>query len=406
MGTVVSPPLTSDELAEIARAVGFELVGVAPVEPLGRGWYAPHAEQFARWLEAGHHGDMVWLADRAAERLVPSHLMPEVRSAAVFWLTHRTPEPPRPAAPAEQGAVGTSAERRARVAAYAWGRDYHNIVRKLLRKVLRRLILRDPDLRTYMSIDTGAVLERAFGERAGVGWIGKSGMLIHPRRGTFGSLAVMFLNRDLTTPPEAHPDRCGTCDACIVACPTGAITAPGVVDARRCISYWTIEHRGRIPPEMRPLIGDWLFGCDICQDVCPWNRDTPRADPERWRPVNAWPDPLAWLRLSPEALEASLEGSPLLRARAAGLRRNALIVLANLDRREALPEIERLASDDPDPVIRGTAVWAARRLGSPTAAARAEQDSDAEVRAEGSAPMPDCAVTARPHCHVSDLSGT
>ncbi len=380
-------PLTADTLGGIAREVGFELVGIAPVEPLGHGWYAPHAARFQAWLAAGHHADMAWLAERAAERLAPQHLMPTARSAAVFWVTHRTPDPPRPEGP------------HGRVAAYARGRDYHNIVRKMLRKVLRRLILSHPEVRTYMSIDTGAVLERAFGERAGVGWIGKSSMLIHPRRGTFGSLAVMFLDCDLEMAPEAHPDRCGTCDACLVACPTGAIVAPGVVDARKCISYWTIEHRGVIPAEVRPGLGDWLFGCDVCQDVCPWNRDAPRADPERWRPVNAYPDPLDWLRTPPEALEASLEGSPLLRARADGLRRNALIVLANTRRRDALDLVEALAASAPDPVERATAVWAARALGSTVAAARAALDPDPQVRAEAESPLP-------AHCLGEAVSGT
>jgi epoxyqueuosine reductase len=372
---VSSRRLDTATLGAIAESVGFELVGIAPVEPVGAGWYAPHAAAYEAWLADGHHAGMAWLAERATERLMPRHLMPSARSAAVFWLGHRTPEPPRPDGP------------HARVAAYAWGRDYHNVVRKALRKVLRRIIALDPSVRTYMSIDTGAVLERAFGARGGVGWIGKSGMLIHPRRGTFGSLAVMFLDRELEAPPASHPDRCGTCDACITACPTGAIVAPGRVDARLCISYWTIEHRGLIPVDMRRALGDWVFGCDICQDVCPWNRDAPRADPARWRPVNAHPDPLTFLTTPEDTLEASLEGSPFLRARVAGLRRNALVVLANQGRRDALSIIEAFAAEDPDPVLRATATWAARVLGSPTAAARAATDPDPVVRAEADVPI-------------------
>lgn len=367
--------LDASTLADIAASVGFELMGIAPVEPLGTGWYAPHAAAFASWIADGHHAGMTWLAERAAERLVPQHLMPGARSAAVFWLGHRVPDPPRPDGP------------HARVAAYAWGRDYHNVVRKALRKVLRRLIAIDPAVRVYMSIDTGAVLERAFGARGGVGWIGKSGMLIHPLRGTFGSLAVMFLDRTLEASPAGHPDRCGTCDACITACPTGAIVAPGRVDAGRCISYWTIEHRGLIPVEIRRGLGDWLFGCDVCQDVCPWNRDTPRADPSRWRPVFAHPDPLWFLTNGDEALLAALSGSPLLRARLEGLRRNALIVLANQGRRDALPIIEAFAASDPDPVLRATATWAARVLGSATAGPRAAADAEPLVRAEADVPI-------------------
>jgi epoxyqueuosine reductase len=300
-----------------------------------------------------------------------------VQSALVFWLDHRTPALARPPGP------------HARVAAYAWGRDYHNIVRKCLRKVLRRLIAIDPTIRTYMSIDTGAVLERAFGARGGVGWIGKSGMLIHPRRGTFGSLAVMFLDRTLEAPPAAHPDRCGTCDACITACPTGAIVADGRVDARRCISYWTIEHRGLIPVEMRRALGDWFFGCDICQDVCPWNRDVPRARAEVWQPAvdRAWPDLTEWIVTPSEVLDARLEGSPLRRARGDGLRRNALIAVGNL-RMQAARGAVLLALGDPDPMLRATAVWAARCLGVEGMAAWAACDPDAQVRAEAFTPLP------------------
>jgi len=197
----------------------------------------------------------------------------------------------------------------------------------------------------------------------------------------------MFLDRTLETPPEAHPDRCGTCDACITACPTGAIVAPGRVDSGRCISYWTIEHRGLIPVGMRRALGDWLFGCDVCQDVCPWNRDASRADPARWRPMFAHPDPLWFLTTNDEALLAALSGSPLLRARLEGLRRNALIVLANQGRRDALSIIEAFAASDPDPVLRATATWAARALGSLTAGPRAALDAEAVVRAEADVPI-------------------
>lgn len=366
-----------EHLRDWARAVGFELAGVAPVEPQGGGWFAPHAERLRAWIASGGHADMGWLADRAAERTAPALLLPGVRTALVLWMNHRTPAVPRP-----EGPVG-------RVAAYAWGRDYHNVARKALRKLLRRLIEAAPGVGTYVSVDTGAILERAFGERAGVGWIGKSTMLIHQRLGTFGSLAVVFTDLDLDATPGPHPFRCGTCAACVDRCPTGAIGPEGV-DAGRCISYWTIEHRGLIPPEWRPRIGEWAFGCDVCQDVCPWNRDAPRADPDRWRPrpERAWPRLVDWLEMSAEALDASLEGSPLRRALPQGLKRNALIVLANLRHAETLPVVERVLREDPDPVVRATAAWAARALGSATAAAVAAADPDPLVRAEAATPLP------------------
>ncbi len=339
-------------LSQAARSAGFELVGVAPVEADGTGWFAPHAEHLKDWLEAGAHAEMDYLAERVEERVVPERLLPGVRSAVVLWLPHRVPDLPRP-----PGAVG-------RVATYAWGRDYHNVARKGLRKLRKWLQRNSPGVGTYLSVDTAPVLERAFGERAGVGWIGRSMMLIHPRLGTFGSLAVLFVDIELEFAPEAHAFRCGTCTDCVDACPTGAITDAGV-DARLCISYWTIEHAGSIPEAIRPLLGDWVFGCDICQDVCPWNHDAPRADPERWRPVpeRAWADLAQWALEPPD-----LSGSPMQRAGAASLRRNALIALANGGYVEALPTVDLVATGDTDPILRETASWAARVLRAVAAA--------------------------------------
>ena len=354
-----------------ARRVGFELMGVAPVSPTGGGWFAPHAERLRAWLARGDHAGMAWIAERAAERQVPGRVLPGVRSALVLWLPHRTPAPPRP-----EGAVG-------RVAAYGWGRDYHNVARKGLRKLRKMLLARHPGLGTYLSVDTGPVLERAFGDRAAVGWIGRSTMLIHPRLGTFGSLAVLFVDVDLPTADEAHPDRCGTCTACLVACPTGALSADGL-DARKCISYWTIEHRGVIPRALRPALGDWVFGCDICQDVCPWNHDAPTADPARWqpRPERAWPDLIAWIEADSAAVDAALLGSPMQRAGGASLRRNALIAAANLGVLAALPATWRVLRSDPDPTLRATAAWAAQVLGDADAAVIAAADPDPRVVAE------------------------
>ncbi len=364
-------PFSLSALRAVSDAAGFAAVGVAPVMPLGGGWFAPHAERFEAWLANGQNADMTWMAERAEARLAPAHLLPGAATALCFWLPHRTPKP-------DTLPDGPNRPPTGRIAAYAWGRDYHNVARKSLRKVLRWILAACPEVRTYQSIDTGAVLERAYAERAGLGWIGKSTMLISTTSGTFGSLAVIFLDRRFETeePVEpAHPFRCGTCTACIDECPTGAIVSDGVVDARRCISYWTIEHRGLIPVEKRASIGDWLFGCDICQDVCPWNRDVPRASAERWKPTRPDLSLEHILTTEPDVLEQSLEGSPLLRTRAPGLRRNALIVAANTKAVTLLPLIERLAVNDPDPVVQATAVWAACVL------------KDADERGRGLAPI-------------------
>lgn len=355
-----------------ARDLGFEVVGIAPVAPLGGGWFAPHVERFEAWLEAGHHGEMGYMAERAGERAVPERLLPGVKSALVLWLPHRHRPPAEGPSPT------------GRVSVYAWGRDYHNIARKALRKLRRWLNEALPGVGSYVTCDTGPVLERAFGAQAAVGWIGKSSMLIHRRLGTFGSLAVIFLDVELPAASAPHPDRCGKCAACIEDCPTGAIVAPGQVDATRCIAYWTIEHRGIIPRDLRAQIGDWIFGCDICQDVCPWNRRAHYADPEIWRPRAdiARPDLMAWLVMTDADLRAHLIGTPLTRPGPQGIRRNVIIALANLDHQPARPILEALAVDHDDPVIRATAAWAAHRLGSATALARAAEDPDPSVRQE------------------------
>ncbi|MCA9537881.1 MAG: tRNA epoxyqueuosine(34) reductase QueG [Myxococcales bacterium] len=372
-----------DAIERAARRVGFEVVGVAPVEPAGGGWFRPHAERLRAWLAEGRDAEMRWMAEHAEARLVPERLLPGVCSAVVLWLPHRTPDPPCPAGPT------------GRVAAYAWGRDYHNVARKALRKLRRALVEADPSVGMYLSVDTSPILERAFGERAGVGWIGRSTMLIHPRLGTFGSLAVVFLDRALPAAEAAHPFRCGTCTACIDRCPTGALSAEGL-DSWRCISYWTIEHRGLIPRAIRPLLGDWVFGCDVCQTVCPWNRRAPRADADRWQPkaAHAHPELRDWITTPSAELHARHEGSPLKRAFGEGLRRNALIAAANGGHRALLPAIEAVAADDPDPVLRATAVWAARVLGSARAAALAADDPDPRVRDEAIADVAVDAVTS------------
>ena len=354
-------PITWEELRAACEGLGVEVIGVAPVPGGGAegdaegdadDWLRPHRERLARWIEEGRHADMGWLEEQLDKRLDPRRLLPGARSALTLWLGHRFPAPPRPAHPT------------GRVAAYAWGRDYHNILRRVTRQLSRWLAER-AGAESHGSVDTSPVLERAFVERAAVGWIGKSTMLIHPRRGTYGSLAVVLTTAALPAAPEAHPPRCGTCEACWEVCPTGALGPTGL-DARRCISYWTIERRGAIPREVRPLIGEWAFGCDLCQQVCPWNRRAPYEGEEAralWGPdpSRAWPDLLEWLALPDEELNARLLGSPLRRAHPEGLKRNALIALANQRDARALPAA-RACLAHPSPVVRGAAAWAVALL--------------------------------------------
>ena len=224
----------------------------------------------------------------------------------------------------------------------------------------------NPDYQIHGSVDTSPVLERAIAERCGVGWIGKSTMLIHPEYGTFGSIAVLLSNAIFSEISHPIPHRCGTCTACYQVCPTGALSDQGL-DARLCISYWTIEHRGLIPTAMRRSIGEWVFGCDLCQEVCPWTMKAGKrsraAQANLWLPQSdrARPDLRRWLRMSDQELDIELQGSPLRRAFPRGLKRNALIVLANTGMLAALPDILNVLDHD-DEAVRGTAAWAIAEL--------------------------------------------
>lgn len=365
-------------LAEFSQGLGLELMGTAPLLQNELGWLTPHAERLRVWVDTGQHAEMSWLSDRVEERCVPHQLLPEAKSAIIFWGNHHfEPRPP-------------PNYTTARVARYAWGRDYHNILKKSLRKVSRWLTAEMGTFSSYSSVDTGAILERAVGERAHLGWIGRSTMLINQQLGTFGSLAVMFTDRALVQSKPAHPFRCGRCTQCITDCPTGALSEGGL-DARLCISYWTIEHRGMIPRHFRPKIGDWVFGCDICQDVCPWNRKAPHADEAIWRPriENISPDLLKWLNTSDEELDQQLLGSPLRRAKPEGLKRNACIVLANQGCVQALPVLTHVALTHPSEIVRATAIWACRVLGHTEIIALCAHDTAESVRIERQAVLDD-----------------
>ena len=371
-----------NELTQFAEKHGLELLGTAPIRKDEIGWLRPHSERLHTWVNEKRHGEMEYMEARLEARCAPHLLLPNARTALVFWASHHFPTPPVPT------------HLTARVARYAWGRDYHNVLRKSVSKVHRWIGEQFEAYQSYTSIDTGAILERAFAERAGIGWIGRSTMLINQDKGTFGSLAVIFTNLNLPTEETAHPFRCGTCQDCVIKCPTQALSPDGL-DARLCISYWTIEHRGMIPLEMRTKIDDWLFGCDICQDVCPWNRKAENADDARWQPKDehATPNLRQWLALSHEALDEHLRGSPLRRAKPTGLKRNICIVAANLQLASLLPDIEIAMLNDPSDIVRATALWAATKLGSKTALDATAYDPSPTVIAErrsllGSQPLP------------------
>jgi epoxyqueuosine reductase len=348
-----SPAALTAALRRRAREAGFDEVGVASATPPGR-----DVARLDAWLEAGRHASMHWMVAHRDARADPARLLPGCRHVVLVTLDHGGSD----AAPTPPGAGA--------VARYARGRDYHRVFGKPLRRLARWLeTASGAPARSF--VDTGPVLERAFAERAGLGWIGKNACLIAPDRGSYLLIGEILTAARLVDDPVGAIDRCGSCVACLEACPTAAIVAPGEVDARRCVSYWTIEHRGPIPASMRPGLGSWMFGCDDCQTVCPWNRTfgrSPRADGafEPREDLQAL-DPVEVLELDAEGFRKRFEGTPLMRARYDGLRRNACVVLGNLADRGSVPVLSRVLTGDADPTVRAHAAWALGRIGGPEA---------------------------------------
>jgi epoxyqueuosine reductase len=335
------------ELEALAASLGFARFGVARAEAL-----EPEGEQLRRYVREGRHASMGWLAETAEVRADPRDegMLPSARSVLVF------------ATPYSRGG-GALDLAPGRVARYALGRDYHNVLTKRLRRV--EAFLRERGHEARHSVDSRPVLERAWAERAGVGFVGKNCCLIVPGLGSHVFLSTVITSAALE--PDAPMERrCGSCTLCLDACPTEAFLEARSIDARRCISYLTIEHRGEAPEAHREATGDWLFGCDVCQDVCPYNH-SPRAadDPESpYAPYARWASLRAddFLTMSEDAFRALTEGSPLKRARREGLARNAAVVLGNTRDRRHLPVLREAARAHDHASVREAAAWAVAAL--------------------------------------------
>jgi epoxyqueuosine reductase len=310
---------------------------------------APGIDDYDRFLAEGRHAEMAWMERSRAPRADPRQLLADARSAVVLGVDYAWPRPPDPG-----GLTG-------KVASYAWGRDYHNLIGKRLRHLgqdLRDLL---PGLQTYSGVDSRPLIERAWAGQSGIGYLGKNCLLIVPGQTSYLFLAVMLVDIDL---PSDVPrgDHCGRCRRCLDACPTDAFTDVGQLDARRCISYLTIEHKSPIPEALRPGLGRWVFGCDVCQEVCPHNPNDPHSsEPDLApRPGNAWLDLPELLNSDDDTLLRRFEGSPIRRAGAVGLKRNAALVLGNIGDPAARPALD-VAARHPSPVVRDAAEWARAR---------------------------------------------
>jgi epoxyqueuosine reductase len=333
-------------LKEQAHRLGFDLVGIAP---------AAEADDFPRlraWLERGFAGDMSYLERRSEAYRHPAAVWPEVRSVIMVGMNYKPAE--------EEG------ESPARIARYARGADYHDVLRQRLKALLVWLQEQVPGCRGRGVVDTAPLLERDFARRAGLGWIGKNTMLLNKRLGSYFFLGALLVDLELRPDAPHEANHCGTCTACLEACPTGAFVGPGQLDARRCISYLTIELRGPVPEEWRSHLGDWLFGCDVCQEVCPWNKKAPAAAQPAFaaRLDLLAVDPVELLGLSEEEFRRRFRGTALLRAKRSGLLRNAALVLGNRGDPSALPALRR-ALEDPELLVREAAQWAIERISGP-----------------------------------------
>ena len=343
--------VSAEWVKEQGRAVGFDRVGIAPATEL------PELAFFPEWLERGYAGALDYMQN--PKRRDVRELLPDARSVICGALIYDTEQPRSTEVPPDRA--------RGWISRYAFsGRDYHDAVMSRLEQVEAALKLAHPEAQTRRYVDTGPILERVFAKYAGIGWIGKNTCILNERLGSWLFLGVILTSLPLA-PGLPPPDRCGTCTRCLDACPTHAFPAPYQLDASRCISYLTIEKRGAIPQALRQGMGRHLFGCDICQDVCPWNERISRPAPVTAAPelqpradlVDPPLDALAALTL--DDFRRLFRGSAIRRAKYSGLRRNVAIAMGNSGNAAFVPQLEQLASD-PDPVVAEHARWALARL--------------------------------------------
>jgi epoxyqueuosine reductase len=331
------------KIVDQARALGFDSCRIAKVER------PRHKDEFRSWLREGAAGDMDWMARTEEKRCDPQRVLLGARSIIVLALNYwQGPEPPPPT----DSAVG-------RIARYAWGQDYHSVMLDKLEQIAKFLNDKGGAQRCY--VDTGPVLERDYAAQAGIGWHGKSTMLIDRKLGTWFFIGEILTTLDLPT-DESQPDGCGTCVRCIAACPTGAITEHHRLDARLCISYLTIELKGAIPVELRPLIGDRIYGCDDCLDACPWNRFAAISREAAFAALPSIRRPLReYLGLDETQFRSLFRASPIKRIKRRGFLRNVCVALGNVGDNDDLPALEQ-AVLDPEPLIAEHARWAIARI--------------------------------------------
>lgn len=359
----MSPSLT-DQVYLQAESLGFSKCAVAPVETLQK------SDFYEEWLRRQFHGEMAYMARDPHRRLSPEELLPGVQSVICvvqnYATSHQHSQDPR------QG----------RISRYAWGADYHEVMKENLHKL--RLFLEEQGGRAKVCVDTAAVLEKLWAHRAGLGWQGKHTNLISKDLGSWYFLGEILTDLPLEYEDEHKGTHCGTCTQCIDLCPTGAIVAPYVLDSRKCISYLTIEHRGIIDRDLRSRMGNWIYGCDVCQDVCPWNKFAQEQTDPRFHPRegNLTPSLIDLLGMSVEDFRRQFRKSPIKRTKYPGFLRNVCIALGNSRDSSAIPALKK-AFDHEEPLVRVHAAWALGKLGARNFLQnREEAEKNPDVRKE------------------------
>ena len=343
----MTPEARAARARALAREAGFDLAGVASAD-------APRELAFFQeWIARGYAGEMGYLTAQQERRADVRAAFPWAKSLVCVGLQYDTPGPYSTEADGARGWI----------ARYAWGDDYHDVVKARLESLRAALVTALGPMESRVYVDTGPVVERAYAAAAGLGAWGKNTCLLHPEHGSWFFLGEVITDLDMA-PDAPLGDMCGSCTACLEACPTGALVAPYVLDARRCISYLTIEIKGAVPEEHRADVGRHVFGCDICQDVCPWNRRRREEGPAEFRPREGLlaPDLAVLAGLDEAAFREWFRRSPVKRAKRRGLLRNVCVALGNSGDASRRPILERLAGDE-DPIVREHARWALGRLG-------------------------------------------
>lgn len=383
------PSLLRQEIENESRRLGFQLFGVTTPEP------PQNFALFENWLNAGRHAGMAYLSsDRSRQRRAdPGLILPGCQSILVFGIRYAASDREVPGKPPATEPVGKSA-------AYAWGEDYHEIIPDRLAQLIAHIeSLVGRRIQSKIYTDSGPLLERELAQRAGLGWIGKNSCLVHPHHGSFFLLGEVLLDLFIEADPPFTKDYCGSCRRCLDACPTGCILPNRTIDSSHCISYLTIENKGAIPASLRPLLDGWIFGCDICQQVCPWNRHslhTPGDPAFMTRMEHARPALIPQLSLSAQEFNQQTRGTPLQRAKRRGLLRNAANAIGCARDAQAVPVLSR-AIGDLEPLVRIHSAWALGQIGGEDALKALEDalqsENDPVVQAEILSAMRGCQET-------------